>query len=70
MAQGIRFRAVRVHTLALPPDVTKKLDSIVTQERRTVTEIVTSAIRRYLDEYSPSEKKDPENRDGENPTAS
>ncbi|MDP6484271.1 MAG: hypothetical protein QGH70_10565, partial [Nitrospinota bacterium] len=70
MAQGIRFRAVRVHTLALPPDVTKKLDSIVTRERRTVTEIVTSAVRRYLEEYTPSDKEDPENRDGERPSAS
>ena len=70
MAQGIRFRAVRVHTLALPPDITKKLDTIVTQERRTVTEIVTSAIRRYLDEYTPSDKEAPENRDGKGPSAS
>ncbi len=67
MAQGIRFRAVRVLTLALPPDITKKLDSIVTQERRTVTEIVTTAVRRYLDEYGSVDEEGPDDRDEESP---
>ncbi len=60
MAHGVRFRAVRVHTLAFPPDITKKLDSMVAQDRVTVTDIVTEAVRRYLEERGLNAKAIPD----------
>ncbi len=60
MAQGIKFRAVRVHTLAFPPEISKKLDSLVAKDRRTATEIVTTAVRRYLEEQVPMDSVEPE----------
>ena len=60
MAHGVRFRAVRVHTLAFPPDITKKLDSMVAQERATVSDIVTEAVRRYLEERGLNAKAIPD----------
>ena len=60
MAHGVRFRAVRVHTLAFPPDITKKLDSMVAQDRVTVTDIVTEAVRRYLEERGLNAKTIPD----------
>ena len=60
MPKGFKFRAVRVHTLAFPPEISKKLDSLVAKDRRTATEIVTTAVRRYLEEQVPMDSVEPE----------